>query len=186
MLLAADEYRKFLTYLSQWIPVVLVPEFGLDSSIKNKSGLYVGDLDLILHYYWVLDPDVLAHERLRVQMAAVLIITGATATRPGALVKNLCYKDVEFHVFPPVPGSKRARIGIIVTLRKTKRTVGKSRPNKFGFHEEDTLLRDPILYIEGLAFADGAFENNFKSPEEIYNLIVPADQPRLILKWKEE
>ncbi|KAK3933472.1 hypothetical protein QBC46DRAFT_434648, partial [Diplogelasinospora grovesii] len=124
--------------------------------------------------------------RLRVQTAVALILAGATASRPGALIEKLCYKDVEFHVFPPAPGSKRARIGMVLTLRKTKRTAGKSRPKKFGFHEEDTLLRDPLLYIESLAFADGAFENDFKSPEHIYNLIVPADQPRLILPWKKE
>ncbi|KAK3934975.1 hypothetical protein QBC46DRAFT_453803 [Diplogelasinospora grovesii] len=166
---------------SIWIPVVLVPLVGLDSSIKNKSGLYVGDLDLILHHHWVLDQYVLAHERLRVQTAVALILAGATASRPGALIEKLCYKDVEFHIFPPAPGSKRARIGMVLTLRKTKRTAGKLRLKKFGCYEEDTLLRDPLLYIESLAFADGAFKNDFKSPEHIYNLIVLADQPCLIL-----
>jgi len=73
-----------------------------------------------------------------------------------------------------------------MTLRKTKQTTGKSRPKHFGFHEEDTLLQDPIMYIEGLAFADRAFENDFKSPEDIYNLVVPPDQPHLKLPWKEE
>ncbi|KAL1889914.1 hypothetical protein Sste5346_008641 [Sporothrix stenoceras] len=130
---------------------------ALGSSSKNKSRLYVGDLDLILHHHWVLDEERFAHERLHVQMAVILILAGATATRPGALIGNLSYKKVEFQVFPPASGSKRARVGMIVTLTKTKRTAGKSRPNKFGFHEENTLLRDPVLYMESLVFADGAF-----------------------------
>jgi len=93
----------------------------------------------------------------------------------------LYYKDVEFHVFPPTPGSQQARISLVVTLRKTKQTAGKLRPKKFGFYEEDTLLRDPILYMESLAFANRAFKNDFKSPNDIYNLAVLAGQPRLIL-----
>ncbi|KAL9605380.1 MAG: hypothetical protein Q9179_001437 [Wetmoreana sp. 5 TL-2023] len=69
---------------------------------------------------------------------------------------------------------------------KTKRTAGRSRPKNYGFREEDTPLRDPILYIEGLAFADEAFENEFQIPEDIYNLRVPHNQCRLILPWKEK
>jgi hypothetical protein len=65
-----------------------------------------------------------------------------------------------------------------------KQSGGKSRCKKYGFHEENTLLRDLILYMESLAFADGAFENDFKSPDEIYDLMVPSDQTRLILLWK--
>ena len=56
---------------------------------------------------------------------------------------------------------------MVVMLRKIRRTAGRSRPKKYGFNEEDTLLRDLILYIEGLAFADEAFENDFQSPENV-------------------
>lgn len=48
----------------------------------------------------------------------------------------------------------------------------------------NTLLRDPILYIEGLAFADDAFENEIKIAEDVYNLTVPPDYNRLIPPWK--
>ncbi|KAK3934868.1 hypothetical protein QBC46DRAFT_367938 [Diplogelasinospora grovesii] len=140
---------------------------------SDKCGRWV-DSAVLFDIGNVLDQAVLAHERLRVQIAVALIIAGATATRPGALIENLCYKDVEFHMFPPAPGGKRARIGIV------------DSPNKFGFHKEDTLLRDPILYLQSLAFADGAFLDDFKGPENIYNLIVPPGQPRMVLKWKEE
>ena len=119
-------------------------------------------------------------------MAPILILAGATSTRPGALIGKLRYKDVQFHVFPPSPGCKRARVGMVVTLTKTKRTAGQSRPKKYGFHEEDTLLRDPILYMESLAFADDAFDNGIKSPIDIYTLTVPANHSSLILPWKPE
>lgn len=52
---------------------------------------------------------------------------------------------------------------MMVTLRKTKKPAGRSRPNKYGFNDEDVLLRDPILYIEGLAFADETLENDMQS-----------------------
>jgi hypothetical protein len=119
-------------------------------------------------------------------MALILILAGATSTRPGALIGKLRYKDIQFHVFPPTPGCKRARVGMVVGLTKTKRTAGQSRPKRYGFHEENTLLRDPILYMESLAFADDAFDNGIKNPHDIYALSVPANQSRLILPWKPE
>ena len=160
--------------------------FGLDNSKKNKSGLYVADLDLLLHHHWVLDDHVFTHERLRVQLAAALVLAGATSSRPGALIENLRYKDVEFHVFPPAATGGKARIGMVVTLTKMKRSAGVSRPRKYGFHEEDTLLHDPILYMKSLAFADSAFEAEFRSLEDIYRLIVPQKNNRIILPWKAE
>lgn len=141
----------------------------------------------MLHEFLVVDKNVLLHERLRVQLPAIIILAGATSTRPGALIENLCYKDIEIHVFAPEPGSTRARIGMVIKLRKTKRTAGRSRPKKYGFHEEDTLLRDPILYIESLAFADGAFLNDFKDPEDIRaKLCPPEGQSSMIVPWKDE
>ncbi|KAH6637325.1 hypothetical protein F5144DRAFT_456390, partial [Chaetomium tenue] len=53
------------------------------------------------------------------------------------------------------------------------------------FHEEDTLLHDPVLYMKSLAFADEAFEG-FNDPEEIYDLVIPPGSDRLILPWKPE
>lgn len=138
----------------------------------------------MLHHHWVLDEGVFSHERLRVNLAAVLVLAGATSTRPGALIENLRYKDVEFHVFRPAPGGRRARLGMVVKLTKIKRSNGKSRPKGYGFHEEGTLLHDPVLYMESVAFADRAFLNKFNSPEDIYDLVVPPNSDRIILPWK--
>ncbi|KAI1382535.1 uncharacterized protein F4822DRAFT_439310 [Hypoxylon trugodes] len=154
--------------------------------MKNKSGLYISDLDLMLHHHWILDEDVFTHGRLRVQMAAALVLAGATSTCPGALIENLRYKDVAFYLFPPVVAGGRARVGMVITLTKLKRTGGISRPKKYGFHEEDTLLHDPVLYMESLALADNAFESKFVSPEELYRLVVPSKNSSILIPWKTE
>ncbi|KAI5917140.1 hypothetical protein F4810DRAFT_705126 [Camillea tinctor] len=155
--------------IGNWIPVALTPLFGLDTSMKNKSGLYV-----------------FPHERLRVQLAAALVLAGATSTRPGALIENLRYKDVEFHIFPPAATGGRARVGMVVKLTKMKRSAGISKPRKYGFHEEDTLLHDPVLYMESLAFADGAFSTEFHGLKDIYRLVIPRQNNRMVLPWKPE
>ncbi|KAK7997835.1 MFS general substrate transporter [Apiospora arundinis] len=90
--------------INNWVHAKLTPMFDLDTSKKEKAGLYVSDLDLILHHHWVTDEEVYAHERLRVQLAAILIIAGATSTRPEALIGNLRYRDVLFQLFPPGDG----------------------------------------------------------------------------------
>ncbi|KAH8755385.1 hypothetical protein F5883DRAFT_607663 [Diaporthe sp. PMI_573] len=60
-----------------------------------------------------------------------------------------------------------------------KRTGGKSRRKGYGFHKEPTLLHNPVLYMQSLAFADGAFLNDFQAPEEIYKLKVPGNADRM-------
>ncbi|KAK3934555.1 hypothetical protein QBC46DRAFT_347512 [Diplogelasinospora grovesii] len=40
----------------------------------------------------VLNQDIFAHEILRAEIALALIVAGATATRPGALIERLCYR----------------------------------------------------------------------------------------------
>ncbi|KFA51967.1 hypothetical protein S40293_11405 [Stachybotrys chartarum IBT 40293] len=134
-------------------------------------------LDLILHYLYVRDGFVYTHERLRVQLAPILIIAGATATRPNALIGNVLYKHVEFQLFPPSPGRTRPRLGLEFSLVNVKKSAGSSKILVFGFHEEHTLLHDPVLHMLALAFADGAFLNEFSSPEQIYEIEVP-------LRWR--
>lgn len=142
----------------------------------------MADLDLLLHHLWVVDQEIFTHERLRLYLALILVLAGATATRPRALIEGLHYEDVQFQVFPPTTCGGRSRLGMVVTLTNLK---GESEPKEFGFHEEDTLLHDAILYMLSLAFADGAFENSLKRPEDIYTL-VPYNSDRLSLPWKPE
>ena len=120
------------------------------------------------------------------QLAANLILAGATATRPGAFIGQLLYEHLEFQLFPPFPGEMRPRPALKVNLENIKRSGGESEPKQFAFREDDMLIYDPLIPIMGLAFADGAFINEFKDPEEIYELVVPPNSDRLRLRWKED
>lgn len=55
---------------------------------------------------------------------------------------------------------------------------------QFVFHEEDSLVFCPIIYLLALAFADDAFEANLTTPDEIYNFVIPNESDRLRLRWK--
>ncbi|KAK3943401.1 hypothetical protein QBC46DRAFT_420865 [Diplogelasinospora grovesii] len=166
-----------------WIRTWLTPTYGLDTSKKEKAGLFVEDLTVLLNHHWIRDKEVFAHERLRVQLAANMILAGATATRPGALIGQLLYEHLEFQLFPPLPGEKRPRVVLMVNLEHIKRSGGESEAKKFAFREDDMLIHDPLIPIMGLSFADNAFKNGFKDP---YTLIVPPYSDRLRLQWKEE
>ncbi|KAH6708579.1 hypothetical protein EV126DRAFT_331542 [Verticillium dahliae] len=172
--------------IGNWIHTSLTPEFDLDTSKKEKSGLFVEDLDLILHFHYVRDEELYTHERLRVQLALILIIAGATATRPDALIGKVLYKHIEFQLFPPAAEGQRPRLGLVWNLEHVKRSAGVSEKKVFGFHEEDTLLHDPVLHTLALAFADDAFLNGFSGPEQIYDLVVPPRSDRLRLLWKRD
>ena len=141
---------------------------------------------MLLSHHWIQDQEVFAHERLRVQLAAHLILAGATATRPGALIGQLLYKHLEFQLFPPLAGEQRPRVALKVNLEHIKRSAGESEPKEFAFREDDMLLYDPLIPIMALAFADEAFVNEIQDPEDIYQLVVPPNSDRLRLQWKEE
>ena len=64
-----------------------MPTYGLDSSEKEKRAMYVQDLYAVLHALWVDDTKAL-HGRIRVQLSLILLLSGATSTRPGALVES--------------------------------------------------------------------------------------------------
>ncbi|CAG9952415.1 unnamed protein product [Clonostachys rosea f. rosea IK726] len=169
--------------IGNWIHAKLAPEFNLDYSKKEKSGLFVQDLDLILYHHWVHDKAVYDHEHLRASMSTILVLAGATATRPDALIGNVLYKHVEFQLFPPPAGQLRPRLGLVLNLEHLK---GGEDHKIFGFYEEDDLIHDPVLHVMFHAFADGAFENELTCPEQIYDMTVPEYLDRIRLLWKEE
>ncbi|KAJ6437019.1 hypothetical protein O9K51_10316 [Purpureocillium lavendulum] len=186
--------QKTATWMSEhilfdirnWIPRYLTPKYNLDTSQKEKAGIYIEDLAILLNHIWIRDEQPFAHERLRVQLAANLILAGATATRPGALIGMLLYENLEFQLFPPVPGETRPRIALIVNLEHIKRTAGRSEPKLFAFREDDMLLYDPLIPMLALAFCDNAFINDLTGPESLSSFVVPPDQDRIRVLWKEE
>ena len=179
-------HRCSRSHLRQWIHTYLTPTYGLDTTRKEKAGIFVEDLAALLNYHWIRDSEVFAHERLRVQLATNLILAGATATRPGALIGQLRYEHLEFQLFPPLASGERPRVVLRVNLEHIKRSGGRSEPKAFAFREDDMLLYDPLIPIMALAFADGAFSNEFKDAGDIYKLVVPADCDRIRLHWKDE
>lgn len=116
-------------------------------------------------------------------MSTILVLAGATATRPDALIGNVLYKHVEFQLFPPPAGQLRPRLGLVLNLEHLK---GGEDHKIFGFYEEDDLIHDPVLHVMFHAFADGAFENELTCPEQIYDMTVPEYLDRIRLLWKEE
>ncbi|KAJ0103794.1 hypothetical protein J7T55_004196, partial [Diaporthe amygdali] len=178
--------EEVLYDIRNWIRTYVTPTYGLDTSRKEKAGLFVEDLAMLLYHHWVRDEEIFAHERLRVQLAANLILAGATATRPGALIGQLLYEHLEFQLFPPLSGGPRPRIVLKVNLKHIKRSGGTSDPKEFAFREDDMLIYDPLIPIMAMALADDAFENGFTSPRQIYNLIVPKGSDRLRILWKQE
>jgi len=86
-----------------------------DKSEKEKHAIYVQDLYAILHALWVDDTKPL-HGFIRVQISLLLLLSAATATRPGAIVKSVSAK-----------GSNKALSFKNIKIIKVRSTVDPSR-----------------------------------------------------------
>lgn len=119
----------------QWIPAYLTPTYKLDTSEKEKHAMFVQDLYVILHAHWALDPKP-QHGRSRVEMSLILLLSGATATRPGALIesgsakgsnKALSYQHISILKIRDVEDSTRSTVIAKVDLMHIKNSGGKGR-----------------------------------------------------------
>ena len=97
------------------LPRYLTPTYKLDTSEKEKQAMYVQDLYAVLHALWVDDTKAL-HGRIRVQLSLILLLSGATATRPGALIESSSAR-----------GSNKALSYEHVTLLKVRDTTNRER-----------------------------------------------------------
>lgn len=150
---------------------------------KNKPGLYVQDLGILLNYHWIRDTEIFSHERLRLQLAAMLILSGPTSSRPAALT-HIKYKDITFALFPSPHG--RSCFTMRVRLTETKNRAGEMSPVEYGFREEANLVYCPVTAILALAIADKAFLADIDSLGDIYSLRIRPTEDRHILLWKAE
>jgi hypothetical protein len=94
-----------------------------------KGCLFVADLLVYIHYNWVLDTNVYAVERDRLQSPLTWLLSGFTATRPGALI--LFYRNVRLSLVrskggPPI-------LAMTVRLEGDKRSGGESRALVYSF-----------------------------------------------------
>ncbi len=101
--------------------------------------MYEQDLNAVLHALWVEDVKPL-HGHIRVEIDLILLLSGATSTRPGALIEsgackgsNKCLKweDITFLVVPnpvsPEAVSVAVAVAVAVNLVNIKQSGGKSR-----------------------------------------------------------
>jgi Protein of unknown function (DUF3435) len=98
--------------------------------------MYVQDLYAILHALWVDDTKPL-HGFIRVQISLLLLLSAATATRPGALVesasakgsnKALWFKDIDIMVVRIEKHPKQSTIVVNVNLEHIKNKEKDGRP----------------------------------------------------------
>jgi hypothetical protein len=101
----------------------------LDKSAKEKHAMYVQDLYAILHTLWVDDTKPL-HGYIRVQISLLLLLSAATATRPGSIVesagakgsnKSLSFKNIEVMKVRSIVDSSRSTIVANVKLENNKK-----------------------------------------------------------------
>lgn len=165
--------------IGNWIHAKLAPAFNLDYSKKEKSGLFVQDLDLILYHHWVHDKAVYDHEHLRASTSTILVLAGATTCAHWERSLQTCRIST-------LPASCRTIPSSCWTDLEFRASQGGEDHTIFGFHEEDDLIHDPVLHVMFHAFADGASENELTCPEQIYDMTVPEYLDRIRLLWKEE
>ena len=195
----------------QWIPTYLTPIHSLDTCEKEKHAMSVRDLYVILHAHWTRDTRP-CHGRFRVEISLLLLLSVATATRPGALVesgsakhsnKALSYEHVSIMRVRDVTNPDRTTTVAKVDLVHIKSSGGKGRrsessnkpgPNrannsfskKFIFRLESIPAFCIVSYIISLAIADNAFRYHLTSVEEVFNYTIPAHKECLKLQFRKE
>ncbi|KAF1343436.1 hypothetical protein EJ07DRAFT_149673, partial [Lizonia empirigonia] len=173
-----------------------IPTLMLDKSEKEKHAMYVQDLYAILHALWVNDTKPL-HGLVRVQISLLLLLSAATATRPGAIVesasakgsnKALSFKHIEIlkvrSIVNPRQSTVVANDSAIPLSNKNKEKDGK--PKKFTFRLERTLAFCIVSYILSIGISQGALRDDFTRVQEIFDLHIPAGRDVLRIKWKKQ
>ncbi|KAF2844130.1 hypothetical protein T440DRAFT_436829, partial [Plenodomus tracheiphilus IPT5] len=181
---------KILTDIcNQWIPTLT-----LDRSEKEKHAMYVQDLYAILHALWVDDTKPL-HGFVRVQISLLLLLSAATATRPGAIVesasakgsnKALLFMNIELLKVRSVVESSQSTIVANVNLENVKNKEKDGKPKKFTFRLEGTPAFCIVSYILSIGIGQGALRDDFSNVQDIFNLNIPAGRDVLRIKWKKE
>ena len=108
----------------QWIPKYLTQTYKLDTSEKEKTSIYIDELQIYIYNHWVRDTHVLPHERFRVQLPFFLLLSLAMAARPESL-QGVLYENVGLSLVRSESGPK---LVMTIRLQKIKRSGGVSRP----------------------------------------------------------
>ncbi|OAL56175.1 hypothetical protein IQ07DRAFT_639770 [Pyrenochaeta sp. DS3sAY3a] len=171
-----------------------IPSLGLDRTRKEKLAMFVQDLYAILHALWVDDTKPL-HGFIRIQISLLLLLSAATGTRPGALVesasnrgtnKALCFKDVQLMKVRSLEDPTKSTIVANVNLEHVKNKSKNGTMKKFTFRLEGLPALCIVSHILGIACGRSAFQDNFTSVKQIFDLAIPAQRNVLRIKWKRE
>ncbi|KAF8250945.1 hypothetical protein K440DRAFT_113864 [Wilcoxina mikolae CBS 423.85] len=186
----ADVSLELTTYLDG----PLTQRHGLDKSPKPRPVMDVNYLFSLLHYHWTCDTEIFPHERYRVQLPLLILLTAYTSSRPGTLVEcglyagtneGLHYRDIRLSLLRnPV-----LKDGDVLVLEVTCRFIKGERngkPKTYVMHErDDNPVLCPILHFLSLAFADNAFRAPDLTPENFFSVFVPPQRNSIEFQWKE-
>ncbi|KAF2008362.1 hypothetical protein BU24DRAFT_469047 [Aaosphaeria arxii CBS 175.79] len=161
-----------------------MPNLHLDKSKKEKFAMFVQDLYAILHALWVDDTKALPGF-IRDQLSLLLIISAATATRPGAIVQ-LQFKDIELLKVRCVEDPSRSTLVANVNLEHVKNKDKEGTPKKFTFRLEGLPAFCVVSHILGIGDGRNAFKDGFTSIQQIFDLVIPEERNALRIRWKHD
>lgn len=98
----------------------LAEDYDLDFDETDKPLLDVEDFGEILQCYWVTDTNTYPNERLRIQLATILLLSSYTTSRPWALL-GIIYGDIELFVKQKKTGEERVMMRLKLTKTKSRK-----------------------------------------------------------------
>ncbi|RYN70824.1 hypothetical protein AA0117_g10090 [Alternaria alternata] len=156
--------------------------------------MYVDDLYVILHAFWVDDSRPLLGF-FRIQVSLLLLLCAVTASRPGAIVegasakgsnKALLFKHIELIKVRTIEDASKSTIVANVTLENVKNKETSGKPKKFSFRLEVTPAFCIVSHILSIGISQGLFMNEFTSVRQIFKLYIPPERESLHIKWKSQ
>lgn len=103
----------------------LAEDYDLDFDETDKPLLDLEDFGEILQCYWVTDTNTFPHERQRIQLATMLLLSSYTISRPRAFLE-ITYGDIELFVQQKKTGEEQVMMRLKLT--KTKSRMKRKRP----------------------------------------------------------
>ena len=107
----------------------LIPEFGLNETVRFKGNVSSDDVLAILHYHWALCDDFYPDERQRLQHAGMILFCASTTARAGTVVESsgyhgtneaVQYRDIQLYAVRDEQHSRGVKLGMRIQLRLLK------------------------------------------------------------------
>ncbi|KAF1980648.1 hypothetical protein K402DRAFT_387753 [Aulographum hederae CBS 113979] len=182
-----------LKHQMEGIRATLAKKYGLAgpgdvNEEKEKELVRVEELFLLLFTLWCSDRVKFKHERMRAQIALVLVFLGISGNRPNTVLK-MTYRDIKFLLLDK--GHGKSNFVIRARYTQTKRYLGKKLPNTQTYPtipQESCLLLCPQTLLLGLAFADNALHNQteISHPKDLSCIRIPQGLGQQEIPWDED